>query len=200
MKSAELIKLLKSRYTFEKIDSDWKFNIKNDESGTLDIIPSVVGRFGAQYLRYMPSMNLPWYKELQQQVFQEKDGFLRPLFRGGDLNFKPPTGVVEDTDLDAMLESCINWFEQQSKPSVISADLAIHYEKCSGVPPSRWQFKHILTCVLKGDVEKLQSYLDAFKRGDRMEFIPMIQQEYFERAIPLAEKYRSGELISPILF
>ena len=33
-----------------------------------------------------------------------------------------------------------------------------------------------------------------------MEFIPMIHQEYFERAIPLAEKYRSGELISPILF
>ncbi|KUM52370.1 DUF6990 domain-containing protein [Rheinheimera sp. EpRS3] len=200
MKKAELIKSLKSKYKFEKIDSDWIFNLKNDENGMLDIIPNVAGRLGAQYLRCMASMSLPWYVELQRQVFQEEDGFLRPLFIGGDSNFKPPAGVVEEVHLDAMIESSINWFKQQCKPSVIAADLAIHYEKRSGVPPSRWQFKHILTCVLKGDVDKLQSYLDAFKRGDRMEFIPIIQQEYFERAIPLAEKYRSGELVSPVQF
>ncbi|WP_198674524.1 DUF6990 domain-containing protein, partial [Idiomarina tyrosinivorans] len=50
------------------------------------------------------------------------------------------------------------------------------------------------------DVDRLRGYLDAFKRGDRMEFIPIIKQEYFERAIPLAEKYRSGELVSAVKF
>ncbi|MDX3775566.1 hypothetical protein QE250_15720 [Chromatiaceae bacterium AAb-1] len=200
MKKSELIKSLKSKYKFEKIDSDWKFNLKNDEEGMLDIIPDIAGRAGAQYLRCMPSMNLPWYVELQKQVFHDENGFLRPLFREGDLNFKSPAGILTEMHLDAMVENCINWFNQQSKLSVIAADLAIHYERRSGVPPSRWQFKHILTCVLKGDVDKLQNYLDAFKRGDRMEFIPIIKQEYFERAIPLAEKYRSGELVSPIQF
>lgn len=83
---------------------------------------------------------------------------------------------------------------------VIAAEFARCHEKTNGFSPARWQRKHIMACVLKGDFDKIQGYLDAFKRGDRMEFIPFIKQEYLERAIPFAEKYRSGEQVSPVEF
>jgi hypothetical protein len=200
MKKAELIKYLKSKYKAHKFDSTWEFILKDDDEGELAIIPNLSGTPKRQQLLVLPSLNLPWHKQLDLQLFQGKDGFVRPFFVGKQYRYYSESGIVEEEHIDMMIEYCFEWFKQQIQPEPVALDMKKHYEQFTGFPPAGWQPKHIMACMLKGDVEKLQSYLDAFKRGDRMEFIPMIQQEYFERAIPLAEKYRSGELISPVLF
>lgn len=200
MKKAELIKYLKRKYYAHKHTGEWEFILKNDKEGYLSLIPNRLGGEKTIFLLGTPSMTLPWLMNLENAIIVPKDGPVPIFFVGSQLQFAPPEGVIKDSHIDGMIAQCFEWFEQQRQPEVIAADLAKHYEIISGFPPAGWQPKHILACVLKGDVDKLQSYLDAFKRGDRMEFIPMIQQEYFERAIPLAEKYRSGELVSPVRF
>src|SRR5690606_35432320 len=103
-----------------------------------------------------------------------------------------------DVHLAQLTDMAFDWLNQCCTEEGIRPELLRKYEIYNR--PGGWQFTHIIACVLIGDAEKLRRYLDAFKRGDRMEFIPIIQQEYFERAIPLAEKYRSGELVSPVQF
>lgn len=200
MKKAEIIKYLKSKYKARKLDNEWKFTLKNDDEGELLVMPGVSGVPKRQQLLGMPSMNIPWHKDLDISLFQDENGFVRPFFVGKQYRYYSESGILEEEDIDLMIDHCFEWFKQQIQPDVVAEAMARYYEKITGFPPAGWQTKHIIACVLKGDVDKLQSYLDAFKRGDRLEFIPIIQQEYFERAIPLAEKYRSGELVSPVQF
>ncbi len=200
MKKEELIKYLKSKYKAQKFDSDWEFILKDDDEGELAVIPNLRGTPKRQQLLALPSLNLPWHTQLDLQLFQGKDGFVRPFFVGNQYRYYSESGVLEEEHIDMMIDYCFEWFKQHSQPAPVALDMKKHYEQITGFPPAGWQPKHIMACVLKGDVEKLQTYLDAFKRGDRMEFIPMVHHEYFERAIPLAEKYRSGELVSPVRF
>lgn len=201
MKKTEIIKYLKSKYKTERLDGrTWRVILKDDEEGLLRVIPGKSGVPQQEQILGMPAMNLPWHQELEKSIFQDEKNFLHILFVGSEYHNYPDSGTIEEKDIDLMLEYCFTWFKQQSQPDVVAQAMAKYYEKPFGLPPPIWQKKHIISCVLKGDVEKLQSYLDAFKAGDRMEWIPLIQQEYFERAVPLAEKYRSGELISPVDF
>ncbi|RUO31147.1 DUF6990 domain-containing protein [Aliidiomarina soli] len=202
MKKAEMIKYLKSKYKAEKFGSDWEFTLKDSDSdeGELAVMVGLSGTPQRQLLLALPSMNVPWHRKLYLELFQGKDGFVRPFSVGKQYHYYSDSGILEEEHIDMMIDYCFEWFKEQIQPDVIAANITQCYEKNVCLPPARWQFTHIIACVLKGDVEKLQSYLDAFKRGDRMEFIPIIQQEYFERAIPLAEKYRSGELVSPVDF
>lgn len=38
------------------------------------------------------------------------------------------------------------------------------------------------------ETQKLQTYLENFKQGDRMGFVPYIDEGYLERAIELSKK------------
>jgi len=198
MKKAELVKYFKSRYpAVDEGGGVWFFTLKDDEIGYLGMCPklrqtSTYNRVAAQVV-----MCPRWFEELTGAIFKSGRGSY--LFTKGDGNLLfDVVGEVTDVHLAQLTDMAFDWFNQCCTEEVIRPELLRKYEIYNR--PGGWQFTHIIACVLKGDAEKLRGYLDAFKRGDRMEFIPIIQQEYFERAIPLAEKYRSGELVSPVQF
>lgn len=200
MKKAEIIKYLKGQYKANKVDNDWEFVLKDDDEGYLDFSPGTFGTGKARTLLGIPSMTLPWLLQLDQSIFSSESDKVVPFFVGRQIKLPVSDGVIREHHIDEMVNSCFKWFHQQNQQEIIATEFSRCYEKITGFPPSGWQPKHIMACVLKGDVDRLQGYLDNFKRGERMEFIPIIKQEYFERAIPLAEKYRSDELVSPIKF
>lgn len=197
MKKAELIKYFKSRYpAVNEGGGVWYFTLKDDVEGYLDLCPKLRGIPGNQIVGVSLTMAPRWYRDLITTVLAKDQGF---MFHTGDGNvFIKTGGEVTEAHLAEITQMALDWFKKCCTEEVIRPELKRKYEIYNR--PGGWQFTHIIACVLKGDVDKLQGYLDAFKRGDRMEFIPIIQQEYFERAIPLAEKYRSGELVSPVQF
>ncbi|RUO75753.1 hypothetical protein CWI84_11725, partial [Idiomarina tyrosinivorans] len=192
MKKAEIIKYLKGQYKAKKVDSDWEFILKDDGEGYLAFFPGTFGTGSTRTLLGMPSMTLPWLLQLDRSIFFSESQQVVPFFVGRQCKLSVSDGIIREHHVDEMVENCFEWFHQQNQQETIATEFSRCYEKITGFPPAGWQPKHIMACVLKGDVDRLRGYLDAFKRGDRMEFIPIIKQEYFERAIPLAEKYRSG--------
>ncbi|MRJ43380.1 hypothetical protein KF946_07875 [Idiomarina loihiensis] len=197
MKKAEVIKYFKSHYPAENEGGgDWRFTLKDDEVGYSHIRPQLRGKLSNQIIGVSLVMAPRWYRSLMSAVLAKEAGF---LFSTGDGNVYIKTGgEVTEAHLNEITQMALNWFRNCCAEDFIAPELKRKYEIYNR--PGGWQYDHIIACILKGDIEKLQSYLDAFKRGDRMEFIPLIQQEYFERAIPLAEKYRSGERVSPVAF
>ncbi|RUO28117.1 hypothetical protein CWE12_12920 [Aliidiomarina sedimenti] len=198
MKKAELIKYFKNRYpAVNEGGGDWRFTLKDDDMGYAHMRPKLRGRTRKEIVGVSLVMKPRWFCHLTSEIYQNDGGSY--LFVTGDGNvFIETEGEITEAHLTEITQMALDWFNKCCTEEVIAPELKRKYEIYNR--PGGWQFTHIIACVLKGDVEKLQSYLDAFKRGDRMEFIPIIQQEYFERAIPLAEKYRSGELISPVRF
>ncbi|RUO31139.1 DUF6990 domain-containing protein [Aliidiomarina soli] len=197
MKKAELIKYFKNRYpAVNEGGGDWRFTLKDDDVGYAHMRPKLRGRTRKEIVGVSLVMAPRWYRTLMSALLAKEAGF---LFSTGDGNvFIETEGEITEAHLAELTQMALDWFHQCNTEEVIAPELKRKYEIYNR--PGGWQYTHIIACIVKGDVEKLQSYLDAFKRGDRMEFIPLIQQEYFERAIPLAEKYRSGELISPVRF
>ena len=198
MKKAELIKYFKARFpAVNEGGGDWCFTLIDDDTGYAFMYPKLGGPSYNQNIGTMLGMNPRWFKNLGENIFEVGVGSY--LFVTGSGNvYVESGGQVTEEHLDAVLKKAMDWYQRCCTQDVIAPVLKGKYDVYNR--PGGWQFTHIIACVLKGDVERLQTYLDAFKRGDRMEFIPMIHHEYFERAIPLAEKYRSGELVSPVRF
>jgi hypothetical protein len=198
VKKAEVIKYFKSLYPAENDGGGvWLFTLKDDEVGYSRMSPQLTNLTGQQKIGISLVMNPRFFCDLKTEIYQNNGGSL--LFTIGNGNiFIKAGGEITEVHLDEITKIAFDWIDKCSMEEVIAAELKHKYEIYNR--PGGWQFTHIIACVLKGDVERLQSYLNAFKRGDRMEFIPIIKQEYFERAIPLAEKYRSGERVSPVAF
>lgn len=175
--------------------------MKNDDGGYLEFFPGTLRTLEANILLGMPAMTVPWLSQLYHTIFSPEDKQLIPTFFVGPQYKLPVQDELHwNVEVDNLVEQCFSWFKQVNQNHVLQSELARCYEKLSGFPPARWQRKHIMACTLIGDVEKLQRYLEAFERGERLGFIPIIKQEYFERAIRLAKKHHSGELVSPVKF
>ncbi|WP_233009568.1 DUF6990 domain-containing protein [Rheinheimera faecalis] len=198
MKKAELIKYFKARFpAVNEGGGDWCFTLIDDETAYSHMRPKLGGTQLNQYIGISFVMNPRWFDELETAIFNEGAGTYLISTGDGCVQVNA-NGPVTEAHLEEAILKAKQWYQRSNTEEVLAPEFKRRYDFYNRF--GRWQFIHIIACVLKGDVEKLQTYLGAFKRGDRMEFIPIIHQEYFERAIPLAKKYRSGELISPIQF
>lgn len=121
MKKAEVIKYLKSKYKAEKFDSDWKFTLKNDHEGELAVIPGLTGTTKKQLLLALPSMNLLWYKDLELELFRDKDGFVRSFSVGKQYQYYSESGIIEKEHIDMMIDYCFKWFKHEIQSDVIEA-------------------------------------------------------------------------------
>lgn len=196
MKKSELFKYLKGRYKSENFGGgEWVFYLKSDEEGTLEIMPNLRKVVDGQYVNTSLAMRPKWFIDLSEIIFGKKSGSY--FFTKSNIEVHS-AGCIDIPHVEELLELSMAWFYSCMEERVIASELKAKYEIYDR--PGGWQFTHIIACVLNGDVKKLRSYLESFEREDRMGFIPIIKQEYFERAIPLAEKYSSGELKPPVSF
>lgn len=197
MKKAEMVKYFKERFKAEYDGGGvWFFTLKDDDDGYMHIRPVFGGPPANQNIGASAVMNPRWFIDVAEEVFGRMGGYM--FTTGNGNNRIRPDEPLNETHLDAITQQTFDWFYECLSDEMMIPLLKRHYEIYER--PGGWQFIHIVCCVVKGDVSKLQGYLDAFKKGDRMEFIPLIKQEFFEKAIPLAERYRSGELSAPIKF
>jgi hypothetical protein len=67
------------------------------------------------------------------------------------------------------------------------ADLRALPTDCLGAMPVR----HLAALAVAGDVETLGRYRDSFAAGDRLDFVPYIDEGYIARALELAEKRKA---------
>ncbi|WKE65261.1 hypothetical protein PVT67_16590 [Gallaecimonas kandeliae] len=199
MKKAELVKYFKARFPFENEGGgDWCFTFKDDEQGLLEGYPNLKSLRNAQRSWLSLVGNPRWFIDIKEAVFVDRGSYLF-VASSGDVEVINENGPLEVESAGAELQAkAFSWFEKQLQPESVAHKLRIHYDVYDR--GGGWQFTHITACIIKGDVERLKGYLAAFEKGDRLNFIPLIKQEFFERAIPLAEKYRSGELVSPVDF
>ncbi|WP_417440287.1 DUF6990 domain-containing protein [Idiomarina sp.] len=198
MTKAEMITFFKSQYPMaQKEEEGWRFILNDDDIYVADTRLQLFDYPLGQSISALPTLTPRWFDSLRNEIFQYESSI--PLFTTDGWGIEISTGwKVSESNLVLMAKMINDWVHKRCSEEFIAKELKDKYRAHNR--RGTWPFIHIITCVLKGDVDKLQGYLDAFKRGDRMEFIPIIKQEYFERAIPLAEKYRSGELVSPIEF
>jgi len=194
----EMIIYFKSQYASVKEGKEgWRFILNDDETFFSDMHLQLLDYRLGQVIKALPTLTPRWFEGLSNEVFQSDSCI--PLFTTDGLGIEIGTGwKITGSNLLLMTIMINDWVHKRCSEEFIAKELKDKYRAHNR--RGTWPFIHIITCVLKGDVEALESYLDAFKRGYQMGFISEIKQEYFERAIPLAEKYRSGELVSPVEF
>ena len=103
----------------------------------------------------------------QTQWSEHKDGFTR-----------------EDAERhsDKMLE----WAASADIEAGLAALRALPTD-CLGAMPVR----HLAALAVAGDVETLERYRDSFAAGDRLDFVPYIDEGYIARALDFAQKRRA---------
>ena len=78
----------------------------------------------------------------------------------------------------------------------LAQDMDAVKERLRGLPTDSvgyYPLMHLAALAEAGDVETLQSYADAFARGDRLGFVPYITEDYIARALEIAKERAAGQ-------
>lgn len=198
MTKAEMVKYFKSRYPAKYEHGGFlNFTIKDDQDGYCEIRPQLfqfsdLQTFKIVYVRAAPR----WYIDIFKFILAEKEEYFNyaSMFSADGRMFFIENIDITELHLHEGTQMVLDWYRDCSSLKNISLRLKSDDEK-------HGSYKSLLPSVLKGDVERLSDYLNAFKVGKHARFLPQLdKQEYFERALELSQKYHSGELISPVQF
>ena len=91
-----------------------------------------------------------------------------------------------EDDIIAMSNKILEWAASVDIEAGLAALRALPTD-CLGAMPVR----HLAALAVAGDVETLGRYRDNFAAGDRMDFVPYIDEGYIARALELAEKRKA---------
>jgi len=197
LKKAELVAYLKKMYMGENSGGEWVFYLKDDAEGFLEMMPNLRKVVGQQYVNASLAMRPRWFADLSDQIFNNDTSSY--LFTASNGTMKVGAkDMIKINDINELVEMSFAWFYNCLNENVLSSELRQKYEIYDR--PGGWQYTHIVACVIKGDVDKLGFYLNSFISGNRVGFIPLIKQEYFENAVKLAKKYKDGEAVPPVEF
>jgi hypothetical protein len=105
-------------------------------------------------------------------ICQKKFGFRKPEY-----NFD---------DIGHLSSQILEWAESCDIEAGLAALRALPTD-CLGAMPVR----HLAALAVAGDTETLGRYRDSFVAGDRLNFVPYIDEGYIDRALDFAEKRRA---------
>jgi hypothetical protein len=88
-----------------------------------------------------------------------------------------------EEDVVLMSNQILEWAASVDIEAGLAALRALPTD-CLGAMPVR----HLAALAVAGDVETLGRYRDSFAAGDRLDFVPYIDEGYIARALELAEK------------
>ncbi len=197
---------MQAKFPFELFDREKDFVIIDEDRGKLLVLVELSGSPQKRQLNCVATITTPWFSKITKDIFPT--GIVDTLFCYASYLYTPESGVVSEQDVDDMVKFFINWFEEKVIESNILECLSEFNDKYTSYEleiytsetPLGSQRNFIIINTLKGKVAKLTQYHNGFLEGDRKGFAPLIKLEHFERAVELAKKYESGELISPIEF
>ena len=105
----------------------------------------------------------------------------------GDKETLAPPPITEET-IAKIAREFSDW--------ALAQDLDAVKERLRGLPTDSvgyYPLMHLAALAEAGDVETLQSYADAFARGDRLGFVPYITEDYIARALEIAKERAAGQ-------
>ena len=88
-------------------------------------------------------------------------------------------------DIVALSDQILEWAASADIEAGLAALRALPTD-CLGAMPVR----HLAALAVAGDVETLEHYRDSFAAGDRLDFVPYIDEGYIARALDFAQKRR----------
>ncbi|ARS69609.1 DUF6990 domain-containing protein [Sinorhizobium meliloti] len=87
---------------------------------------------------------------------------------------------ISRKEIEMVSREAIEWWQAQDNFTEVKA--------LSGPPPDNGQsqLKHLTALAYLGDFSTLMDYQEIFRRGKRLNFVPMIKPEMIDRAIDIA--------------
>lgn len=95
-------------------------------------------------------------------------------------DYRSPSFTIADVERIAKLTS--EWASQQNIEFELEKKRSLPTNSAGNLP-----IQHLGALALRQDTKILSKYYEAFKRGDRMGFVPYIQQNHIERALAFAQ-------------
>lgn len=86
--------------------------------------------------------------------------------------------LLAPEDIRGLSERVIEWGQGQNLDAAVRDLCATATDSPGNLP-----VMHLAALSLAGDLDRLEQYLAAFERGDRLGFVPYIDVGYLERAI-----------------
>jgi len=91
--------------------------------------------------------------------------------------------VTTNDQVKRYADMIIDWAMQQDVEEGLAILRALPTD-AKGAMPAR----HLAALAIHADTQTLRHYRDSFARGDRLNFVPYIDEGYIERALEIAEK------------
>jgi uncharacterized protein DUF6990 len=145
----------------------------------LQIIPTIKKRSDHFRLSLMPSVSSVGFSQAVNHICNRTIGY-SPIIVS---NFAPEKIVSPSSkDVTKLSKQAVDWAKEQD----INIGL-LKYKELPTNAKGAMPLRHLAALSLAGDVDKLKSYQDSFKRGDRVGFVPYISCEMIGRAIEIAQ-------------
>ncbi|MDO8344103.1 MAG: hypothetical protein Q7T48_12950 [Cellvibrio sp.] len=98
-------------------------------------------------------------------------------------SFKWKKDFFNESDIVSISNELLEWAKQQNVEDGLSIFRNYPTDSVGNMP-----LKHLGALAIAKDVNKLSYYLESFKAGDRLGFVPYITQDFIERALKIAEE------------
>ena len=170
-------------------DAGDRYVLKNFEDRVLQMFIKVEKRKKNPGMIVSPYVSSPTFDTLLERISEEPHP-LSPLV--GSIGWGRKRTLIPAP----ITEEVIAQVAQEFGDWAMAQDLNAVKERLRGLPTDSVGLNplmHLAALAEAGDVEKLQSYADAFARGDRLGFVPYITEDYIARALEIA-KERASEM------
>lgn len=90
------------------------------------------------------------------------------------------TAEISEKEIEEVSKEAVTWWQEQDNLAAIEA--------LTAPPPDTGQLQlmHLAALAYLGDFNTLMDYQEIFRRGKRLNFVPMIKPEMIDRAVDIA--------------
>jgi len=185
MKPTDIRATLKaSGWSLSRDDTGTYSAMKDLDGRTVDAIPSLRRLARGQMLDFLVSVSTKEFSAFACSIFGEKTSH-QPIVPGPDFEILRPD--VTEADVRDLAQAILDW--------AATADIAAGLEAYRNLPtsaPGARPVWHLAALALEGDVARLTAYQASFRTGDRLGFVPYIEQDMIDRAVAPAQAVRDG--------
>ncbi|GAB3621022.1 hypothetical protein GCM10027417_22830 [Glutamicibacter endophyticus] len=134
-----------------------------------------------QTVRLNPGVGTYEFDRAYATISGRQGGYTQPIVHAFGEVGVVHAELLTPEDIRGLSGRVIAWGQNQN------LDAFVH-ELCTAATdsPGNLPVKHLAALSLAGDLDRLEHYLAAFERGDRLGFVPYIDTGYLERAITYA--------------
>lgn len=158
------------------------FCIMNVNGVQVQVIPSIGKRSDHFRVSLMPSVSTKEFTAAAAFIMGEAGDHEPIIVRNG-----VPEKIVHLSldDIVRLSQDAISWASAQDIRKGLADYRSLQTEAKGAMP-----LRHLAALAIAGDAERLKSYKMSFEQGNRLGFVPYIDQDMIERALFIAQDVR----------